>query len=424
MEMQEIRVLIVEDREDHARLVEALIAEGLKGDAQLSIDRTATGTEGLRLLEHNQYDICLLDYHLEGKIDGLDVLEAAASNDIQTPFILITAAGDEDVAVRAMKAGAKDYIRKEVLSPELLRSTVRHAMTIHREEALRKQAQEELQRAKDELEARMQEVNEANESLERLSRLKDEFVSSISHELRTPITNILLFHGLLAAHPDAQDKYLATLRRETERLHSLIEELLNAARMAVESPALSMTICDLNSLVLLYVADRTMLAEGKGLSLTFIEEPGLPKVRADKRQLERVLGILLANALSYTPSGGQIKVSTHSQKMEGVLWVGFSVTDTGPGITLEEQERLFERFFRGQAALVSGVPGTGLGLATAKEIVEEHGGKLEVSSEGEPGRGATFIVWLLAEAPKSRGRLSGVASRLKRKSSREAEPAA
>jgi len=394
MEMQEIKVLIVEDREDHARLLEALMVEGLKGDAQLSIDRAATGKEGLRLLENSQYDICLLDYHLGEEIDGLDVLEAASAKHIQTPFIFITAAGDEDVAVQAMKAGARDYIRKEVLSPELLRSTVRHAMNIYREEALRKQAQEELQRAKDELETRMQEAKAANETLEKLSRLQEEFVSSISHELRTPITNILLFHGLLAAHPEAQDKYLATLRRETERLHSLIEELLNAARVAVEPPALTLTDCDLNSLVLLYVADRTLMAEEKGLSLTFTEKAGLPKVQADRRQLERVLGILLTNALSYTPSGGRIEVSTHSQRMEGELWGGFSVTDTGPGITAEEQERLFERFFRGRAALESGVPGTGLGLATAKRIVEEHGGKLEVSSEGSSGKGATFTVWL------------------------------
>jgi signal transduction histidine kinase len=195
--------------------------------------------------------------------------------------------------------------------------------------------------------------------------------------------------------------------------------------MSAEPPIPDPVTCDLNTLVLLYIADRTLLAEERGLSLTFTEEPGLPKVRADRRQLERVLGVLLTNALSYTPSGGQIRVSTHSQQLDGELWIGFSVKDTGLGITPEEQDRLFERFFRGRAALERGVPGTGMGLATAKEIVEQHGGRLEVSSEGEPGRGATFSVWLSTEDEvENRGRLSGMARRLRPKSSRETDPAA
>jgi signal transduction histidine kinase len=424
MSEQETRILLIEDQDDHAALVRALVEEGLRDAPRLTIDHATSGSEGLRLLESDEYDICLLDYRLGDGINGLGVLEAARSNGTETSFVMLTGEGDENVAVQAMKNGARDYLRKESISPELLRSTLRHTLALQREEALRKQAQEELQRAMDELEVRVHEVNVANAHLRKLGRVKDDFVGSISHELRTPIANIKLAQQLLIAHPDAQNKYLATMRRETERLHSLIEDLLNVASMSVEPPALDLVTCDMNTIVLLCVADRTLLAEEKGLNLTFTEEPGLPKIQADKRQLERVLGILLTNALSYTPDGGQIRVSTLSQQLDGDLWIGFSVKDTGLGIDAEEQERLFERFFRGRAALERGVPGTGLGLATAREIVEEHGGKLEVSSEGEPGRGAALTVWLPAEEPKSRGRLSGVASRLRRKSSREAEPAA
>jgi len=424
MSEQETRILLIEDQDDHATLIRALVEEGLR-DALLTIDHAASGSEGLHLLESDEYEVCLLDYRLGDGVDGLDVLEAARAKGSATTFVVLTGEGDEAVAVQAMKAGARDYLRKEAISPESLRSTLRHALTIHREEALRKQAQEELQQAKDELEVRVHEVDEANAHLRKLGRLKDDFVGSISHELRTPIANLKLAQQLLVAHPDAQEKYLATMRRETERLHSLIEDLLNVARMSAEPPIPDPVTCDLNTLVLLYIADRTLLAEERGLSLTFTEEPGLPKVRADRRQLERVLGVLLTNALSYTPSGGQIRVSTHSQQLDGELWIGFSVKDTGLGITPEEQDRLFERFFRGRAALERGVPGTGMGLATAKEIVEQHGGRLEVSSEGEPGRGATFSVWLSTEDEvENRGRLSGMARRLRPKSSRETDPAA
>jgi signal transduction histidine kinase len=110
--------------------------------------------------------------------------------------------------------------------------------------------------------------------------------------------------------------------------------------------------------------------------------------------LERVLSVLLTNAINYTPAGGRIEVHTHVRCTSEKHWAGFSVSDTGLGISPDEQSHLFERFYRGKAARESGAPGTGLGLATAQEIVERHEGRLEVESEGVPGEGATFTVWL------------------------------
>lgn len=423
MSEQEMRVLIIEDREDHAVLIRALVEEGLS-DAQPKVSHAATGLEGLHCLESDHYDICLLDHQLGEDIDGVAVLGTAQAKGIKTPIVILTSMGDEAIAVQAMKAGAKDYLRKEMLSPELLRSTIHHALALHREEMLREQAQEALQRAKDELETKVWELSEANKHLLRLSRLKDEFVSSISHELRTPITNIKLAQQLLIAHPAAQDKYLATLRREAERLHFIIEDLLDVARMALEPPTLNLVTCDVNTLALLYVADRTFVAEGRGLSLTFSGESDLPKVRVDQMRIERVLGILVINALNYTPNGGQVEVSTRSQLFEGVPWVALSVKDTGPGISLDEQERLFEQFFRGKAARERGVAGTGLGLFIAKGIIEKHGGRVEVSSEGVAGRGTKFTVWLRALEQEEGKRRPKLAERLRPKKDRELESAA
>ena len=116
--------------------------------------------------------------------------------------------------------------------------------------------------------------------------------------------------------------------------------------------------------------------------------------QADEGLLGQVLVILLDNALCYTPAGGAVRVSVHEATLAGQLHVGLQVQDNGPGIPSSEQERIFERFFRGVVGEKSGTPGTGLGLAIAHEIVERHDGRIEVRSvENE---GATFAVWVPA----------------------------
>jgi signal transduction histidine kinase len=264
---------------------------------------------------------------------------------------------------------------------------------------------EQIQHHADELERRVAErtaeLKAANEELEALSRVKDEFVANVSHELRTPISNLKLHHDLVASLPEKAELYLGTLQRETERLERIIEDLLRLSRLDQAQVELNLTQVDINTLVDQYVADRPLLAEGRGLTLVMDRQPDLPHVRADEGMLGQALSILLTNALNYTPSGGQVKVSTHLRQLEGEQWVGFSVSDSGPGIPPDEQEQLFQRFFRGKAGRTSGQPGTGLGLAIAREIVDRHKGRVEVQNEGVAGRGATFSVWLPANGAGS-----------------------
>lgn len=241
---------------------------------------------------------------------------------------------------------------------------------------------------------RTAELEAANEQLKALSQVKDEFVSNVSHELRTPISSIKLYHHLLTARPDRCSEYMAALERETERLKLLIEDLLSLSRLDQDRQDWNPVPVDLNRLCEWYITDRTPLAENHGLRLDFVSEPDLPTVPADEGLLGQVLSILLTNALSYTPAGGQIVVQTRQKQDAENSWVGFSVSDTGPGIAPEEQTRLFERFFRGAAGRASQVPGTGLGLALARAIMERHHGTIDLHSEGQPGKGCIFTVWL------------------------------
>ena len=246
------------------------------------------------------------------------------------------------------------------------------------------------------------ELVRANRQLEALSRVRDEFITNVSHELRTPIASLKMYQRLLATRPDKHKQYLDVLERETDRLHNILEGLLRLSLLDQEQVVLNLTAVDLNALAGQYVADRASLAESKGLGLTFAGQPDLPPAQADPELMGQVLGILLTNALNYTPAGGQITVQTavcaHPQGADGQPWVGFRVDDSGPGILPEEQSQVFERFYRGTVGQESGEPGTGLGLAIASEIVKRHQGRIEVASEGRPGEGATFSVWLpLAE---------------------------
>jgi PAS domain S-box-containing protein len=261
---------------------------------------------------------------------------------------------------------------------------------------------EQVQRHAAELEARVAErtaeLRTANEELHALTLIKDEFVSNVSHELRTPITNIKLHLHLLTARPGKRDKYMATLERETLRLENLVENLLYVSRLDQNRIDFTLIRLDLNKLIETYIADRTPVARDRGLTLTLEAARKLPPIQADPGQLGQVISVLLTNAINYTPEGGRVTVSTHGHRFEEEQWAGFSVSDTGPGIPSEEQERLFERFFRGQAGRKSGTPGTGLGLAIAREIVERHGGRIEVASAGEDGNGTMFTVWLPSRA--------------------------
>jgi signal transduction histidine kinase len=244
------------------------------------------------------------------------------------------------------------------------------------------------------VEERTGELRELSIRLLELSRLKDEFVSNVSHELRTPITSIKLYHQLLRQRPERYAIYLERLDRESERLEFIVEDLLYLSRMEQGQLPFNSVSADLNQLVDMYFVDRKLLIEKEGHRLVIELANALPTVMVDQMLMERVLNILVNNALNYTSQGERITVSTGTDGE----WVLLRVSDTGPGIPPGEITHLFERFFRGEASRRANVPGTGLGLAIAKEIVDRHEGQINVSST--PGEGTTFTIRLPAADKK------------------------
>ena len=232
--------------------------------------------------------------------------------------------------------------------------------------------------------------------LKEVERMKDRFVSNVSHELRTPITSLKLYHTLLEHNLENGAHYLESLGREINRLNAIIEDLLRLSSLDRAPKEMTWELVDLCELVERYLADRQPLAREKEIDLRLDLQTAAATVRVDTSLLEQVLGILLTNALNYTPPDGKVTVAVLTRDENGEKWIGCRVSDTGPGVPPAEREHLFDRFFRGSAARAVNIPGTGLGLAIAREIVERHHGSIDVESSGEPGGGACFTFWLPA----------------------------
>jgi signal transduction histidine kinase len=236
---------------------------------------------------------------------------------------------------------------------------------------------------------------EQNERLVELDQLKDEFVSSVSHELRTPLTAVTGYVELLLedeTRPEAR-RYLEIVQRNAHRLLELVEDLLFAARLHVGGLVeLDRTPVDFRLLAEQAVEAAVPEADSAGVALRLRAGGEVPPVDGDAERLARLLANLVSNAIKFTPAGGRVEVSVESQDGHAVL----EVSDTGIGIPEDERDRLFERFFRSQAALDRKVPGTGLGLYICKAIVDAHEGRIAVRTA--VGEGTVVVVELPAAA--------------------------
>jgi PAS domain S-box-containing protein len=257
----------------------------------------------------------------------------------------------------------------------------------------------ERKRAEQEREDFTRELEVRNERLLELDRLKDEFVALVSHELRTPLTSIrgyleLVLDGEAGEVTDEQRQFLGVVERNANRLLDLVGDLLFLAQIEAGKLSLEVGAVDLGALAADSVETARPLAEDKEITLTLATSP-VPLLAGDGARLAQLLDNLVANAVKFTPEGGRVDVRASSSRGNAVL----EVRDTGMGIPAEEQEHVFERFFRATGATEHAVQGTGLGLAICKAIVHAHGGRITLaSSEGE---GTTFRVTIPIRAVQS-----------------------
>ncbi|MFV0458573.1 MAG: ATP-binding protein [Actinomycetales bacterium] len=233
--------------------------------------------------------------------------------------------------------------------------------------------------------------------LQDLDRQKDDFVSTVTHELRTPLASILgyteaILDGDGGELPDHASAMLTVVHRNGRRLLELIEDLLTLARMGAGKPAaLPGASADVARVVDSVITSLQPSAQGAALYLRVHDAAPGARVAMDPASLERVLSNLVSNALKFTLAGG---VSVEVGADEGSVTV--AVTDTGIGIGTAESEQLFTRFYRAPNAVAAAIPGTGLGLAIVQEIVHAHQGRIWVSSTPDVGTTVRFRLPLAA----------------------------
>jgi PAS domain S-box-containing protein len=235
-----------------------------------------------------------------------------------------------------------------------------------------------------------------------VDKLKSEFVATVSHELRTPMTPIkgyvdFLLMGGAGDLNEQQMNFMEIIKSNTDRLGILVNDLLDISRIEAGQVGLTFQLLDLREFAEEIVATtlRRAQVEGKPMNIELAAEKDVPLVEGDPERIRQIMSNLIDNAFNYTQEHGNIKVLIYKTRGE----VQVEVEDSGIGIAPEEQEKVFERFYRGENPLVMATAGTGLGLPIVKQLVEMHKGKIWLESTGKSGEGSKFSFTL--PAPKT-----------------------
>jgi len=238
-----------------------------------------------------------------------------------------------------------------------------------------------------ELERSRKDLEEQNARLRQSERAKSELVGIVSHEVRTPLASVLGFTSLLLnrdVEPEARRRYLEIIDSQGRRLSALLDDFLDVQRLEEGRLELSAELVDMVELL----QEQVQLFEAQSeMHRLELEAPEALPVRGDANRLAQVVGNLLSNAIKYSPEGGTVGVV--AERSNGAVRV--TVTDEGRGIPDEQHDRIFTKFFRGDAA-TSGIAGSGLGLAFARAVIEAHGGRMGFTSE--QGQGSSFFLEL------------------------------
>ena len=392
------KVLVVDDEESVVVTIKAILQ--LDG---YSVSTTTSGAKARAMVREVEYDLVLTDLRLEDG-DGLDVLKAVRESHPETVTIMLTGYASLESAIQALRAGAYDYLVKPS-EVEELRATVARGLERRRlGQELRLRAAEladlnaSLQLRIDEATA---ELKERYEQLKELDRMKSQFLSIASHELKTPITAMSGFLQVAlrrvrrlsegeAAAPIAEGmrgitEQLEVVYRQTGKLARLVDELLDVSRIQTGRVEFRYGDVDLSELASEVATRMQLTTTTHEIS---VRRDSQNIVTADRDHLEQVLNNLLTNAIKYSPTGGAITIDVRPDGGG----VRVSVTDQGIGIPERELEAIFGLFYRSPDRAARDAAGMGLGLYISKEIVVRHGGRIWAESGGVKGSTLNVLI--------------------------------
>ncbi len=384
------KLLVVDDEAPNRELLEALLT-GMGHDVEMAAD----GASALAMLDAS-HDLVLLDVMMAG-MDGYEVARRIR-NESSTPDIpicMVTALSDKEDRLRAVEAGASDFISKPVDKIEL---AVRSASLLKV-----KTAQDAVKQHQADLAEKNGLLQESFEKLSELGDLKDEFLRIASHDLRSPLQCILGFAALLqseipagAAMTGDSQGWVVKIATHCRTMQTIIEDFLDFQAIEDGQIKLRLEEIDMNALLRDAVERSAGYAATKKIGVHAELKPGALLVKADRSRISQVIENFINNALKFSEEGEDVTLSTH--KVERGLLV--EIRDSGPGIQPEDMNKLFVKYAKLGNAPTGGEKSSGLGLAICKKIIDMHEGTTGARNNAE-GDGTTFWFELPVQASNS-----------------------
>ncbi|WP_095079060.1 hybrid sensor histidine kinase/response regulator [Pseudomonas sp. Irchel s3h17] len=383
-------VLIVDDLPQNLLALKALIA-----GEQHTVYPAQSADEALSLLLQHEFALAIVDVQMPG-MNGFELAELMRGTEKtrDIPIVFVSAAGREtNYAFKGYESGAVDFLHKP-LDTCAVKSKVKVFVDLYRQRKAMKLQLEALEQSRREQETLLEQLQATQGELERAVRMRDDFMSIVAHEVRTPLNGLILETQLRKMHLARDnaaaftlDKMHAMVDRDERQINSLIhliEDMLDVSRIRTGKLSIRPSRFDLAQLVGRVVHSFAPQIEAAEASVTLVAGPPV-EGRWDEFRIEQVVSNLLTNALRY---GGKAPISVHVYLRDGQARV--EVRDGGMGISEDNQARIFQQFERVSAR--NGVAGLGLGLFICEQIVTAHGGTIRVESKID--QGALFRVCL------------------------------
>ncbi|PYM36998.1 MAG: hybrid sensor histidine kinase/response regulator [Candidatus Rokuibacteriota bacterium] len=378
------RIVIVDDDPSLLKALPEAVRLRLK---DVAVDTCDSAADALSKISVTDYDAIVADIKMPG-MDGLALLAEIRTLRPDTPTVLITGHGHDDLAVLALRGGAYDFVQKPIDRDYIVASLTRaieereRRRRVEAQQAFLEQHAELLEKI---IEERTRELREAN-------RLKDQFIAMLSHELRSPLGAIRMWASLLRGGKlDAERtaRAIEAIERSAMTQAQLVEDLLDVSRITAGKLVLDARPIDLAAVAEAALDAVRADAEAKEVRIEQVFELGGGRVQGDPARLQQVMWNLLSNAVKFSSRGGRVVLRLACGDGQAII----SVRDEGEGIAPEFLPHVFEPFRQADSTDTRAHGGLGLGLAIVHDVVELHRGTIEVESKGK-GQGATFTVRL------------------------------
>jgi signal transduction histidine kinase len=375
-----MNILHLEDNDNDATLIREVLLNEIPGCRFTQVETRSAFAEAL---ERPDWEIILADYSLPS-FDGIAALGMRAETMPEVPFIFVTGALGEEKAVDALRRGATDFVLKHRLA-ELPKAILRAG----RESASTRAKKDADTRLKDSLHA-------LEKSRQEQLRFKDEFLSHVSHELRSPLTAIKQFTSILiSGQPgslnEEQHHLQEIVLKNIGQLQSMIDDLLEVTQLETGKMTFELQSLAIPDVVTDAFDTVQLTARAKTVGLSCNVPTRLPMAHGDPTRLRQILIILLDNAIKFTPAGGTVTVAVRPLAQDPSFLV-FEVSDTGCGISSDKVERIFEHHYQIPGSTQTSRKGLGLGLYICRGLVMRQGGRIWV--ESRPEEGSTFLFTL------------------------------